>query len=49
MGYLIRVVAASVKENEAFLMHDLLRVLAVRNAITSFVLTQRRYTTALPV
>ena len=49
MGYPIRVVAASVKEIEAFLMHDLLRVPAVRNANTSFVLKQRRYTTALPV
>jgi len=47
--YLMRVVAASVKDIEAFLMHDLLRVPAVRNANTSFVLKQSKYTTALPV
>lgn len=47
--YLIRVVAASVKDIEAFLMEDLLRLPAVRNANTSFVLKQRKYTTALPV
>lgn len=47
--YLLRVVAASVKDIESFLMKNLLRLAAVRNANTSFVLKQRKYTTALPV
>ena len=47
--YLIRVVAAGVKELEVFLMEQLLRIPAVRTANTSFVLKQKKYTTALPV
>ncbi len=47
--YLIRVVAAGVKELEVFLMEKLLRIPAVRTANTSFVLKEKKYTTALPV
>ena len=47
--YLIRVVAANVKDLEYFLMQKLLKLEAVRSANTSFVLKQKKYTTALPV
>ncbi len=47
--YLVRVVVASVKDIEVFLMENLLRLPAVRSANTSFVLKQKKYTTALPV
>jgi len=42
-------VAAGVKEFEVFLMEKLLRIPAVRTANTSFVLKEKKYTTALPV
>jgi DNA-binding Lrp family transcriptional regulator len=47
--YLIRVVAADVKDLEYFLMEKLLKLEAVRSANTSFVLKQKKYTTALPI
>ena len=47
--YLIRVVAADVSALEQFLMKELLTVPAVRAANTSFVLKEKKYTTALPV
>lgn len=47
--YLIRVVARGMDELEEFLMHRLLKQSAVQTANTSFVLKQKKYTTALPV
>ena len=47
--YLIRVVATDVKALESFLMEKLLKLGAVRSANTSFVLKQKKYTTALPI
>lgn len=47
--YLIRVVATDVKALEFFLMEKLLKLEAVRSANTSFVLKQKKYTTALPI
>lgn len=47
--YLIRVVANDVKALEFFLMEKLLKLEAVRSANTSFVLKQKKYTTALPI
>jgi len=47
--YLIRVIAEDVTALEFFLMKKLLKLKAVRSANTSFVLKQKKYTTALPV
>ena len=47
--YLVRVVATDVKALEFFLMEKLLKLEAVRSANTSFVLKQKKYTTALPI
>ena len=47
--YLIRVIAEDVTALESFLMKKLLKLRAVRAANTSFVLKQKKYTTALPV
>ncbi len=47
--YLIRVIAQDVTSLELFLMKKLLKLKAVRSANTSFVLKQKKYTTALPV
>ncbi len=47
--YLLRVVAADVNELEFFLMKNLLKLEPVRSANTSFVLTQKKYSTALPI
>lgn len=47
--YLIRVIAQDVTALELFLMKKLLKLKAVRSANTSFVLKQKKYTTALPV
>ena len=47
--YLIRVIAEDVTALESFLMKKLLKLKAVRAANTSFVLKQKKYTTALPV
>jgi DNA-binding Lrp family transcriptional regulator len=47
--YLIRVIALDVTSLESFLMDDLLKLKAVRSANTSFVLKQKKYTTALPI
>ena len=47
--YLIRVIAKDVTALEFFLMQKLLKLKSVRSANTSFVLKQKKYTTALPV
>lgn len=47
--YLLRVVAPGIVEVEEFLMHRLLRQKAVNSANTTFVLRQKKNTTALPV
>lgn len=47
--YLLRVVAPGIAEVEAFLMHRLLRVRAVNSANTTFVLREKKRTTALPL
>ena len=47
--YLLRVVAADVNELEFFLMKNLLKLEPVRSANTSFVLKQKKYSTALPI
>ena len=47
--YLLRVVAADVNALEFFLMKKLLKLEPVRSANTSFVLKQKKYSTALPI
>ena len=47
--YLLRVVAPGIGEVEEFLMQRLLRQPAVDSANTTFVLRQKKHTTALPV
>ncbi len=47
--YLIRVVASDVSALEAFIMEQLLQTNTVRSANTSFVLNEKKYTTALPI
>lgn len=47
--YLLRVVAPGIAEVEEFLMQRLLRQKAVNSANTTFVLRQKKNTTALPV
>ncbi len=47
--YLIRVVAGDVSALEAFIMEQLLQTNTVRSANTSFVLNEKKYTTALPL
>ena len=47
--YLIRVIAQDVTALELFLMKKLLKLKSVRSANTSFVLKQKKYTTALPI
>lgn len=47
--YLIRVVAKDVRALEAFIMEQLLQTNTVRSANTSFVLNEKKYTTALPI
>jgi DNA-binding Lrp family transcriptional regulator len=47
--YLLRVVAKDVHALEIFLMEKLLKLESVRSANTSFVLKQKKYTTALPL
>ena len=47
--YLLRVVAADVRALEAFIMDHLLQTNTVRSANTSFVLNEKKYTTALPI
>ncbi len=47
--YLIRVVACDVSALEAFIMEQLLQTNTVRSANTSFVLNEKKYTTALPL
>lgn len=47
--YLLRVVTKDVKQLESFLMGKLLKQKAVRNANTSFVFQDKKYTTSLPL
>jgi DNA-binding Lrp family transcriptional regulator len=47
--YLLRVVAADVNALEFFLMKKLLKLEPVRSANTSFVLKEKKYSTALPI
>ena len=47
--YLLRVVAKDVSALEAFIMEQLLKTNTVRSANTSFVLNEKKYTTALPI
>ncbi|MDH3858462.1 MAG: Lrp/AsnC family transcriptional regulator [Gammaproteobacteria bacterium] len=47
--YLIRVVAKDVRALESFIMEQLLQTNTVRSANTSFVLNEKKYTTALPI
>ena len=47
--YLLRVVLPDVNSLEAFIMEELLQTNTVRSANTSFVLTEKKYTTALPI
>lgn len=47
--YLIRVVARDVSALEVFIMEQLLQTNTVRSANTSFVLNEKKYTTALPL
>ena len=47
--YLLRVVAADVRALEIFIMEHLLQTNTVRSANTSFVLNEKKYTTALPI
>lgn len=47
--YLIRVVANDVRALEMFIMEQLLQTNTVRSANTSFVLNEKKYTTALPI
>ena len=47
--YLIRVVASNVSALEVFIMEQLLQTNTVRSANTSFVLNEKKYTTALPI
>lgn len=47
--YLIRVVARDVSGLEVFIMEELLQTNTVRSANTSFVLNEKKYTTALPL
>ena len=47
--YLIRVVAKDVRALELFIMEQLLQSNTVRSANTSFVLNEKKYTTALPI
>lgn len=47
--YLLRVVAPGIAEVEDFLMHRLLRQRAVNSANTTFVLREKKRTTALPL
>jgi DNA-binding Lrp family transcriptional regulator len=47
--YLIRVVASDVRALELFIMEQLLQTNTVRSANTSFVLNEKKYTTALPI
>ena len=47
--YLLKVVSASMEAYEEFLSAHLLQIPAVRTANTSFVLKQKKFTTALPL
>ena len=47
--YLLRVVVPDVKSLEAFVMEELLQTDTVSSANTSFVLKEKKYTTALPI
>ena len=47
--YFIRVVACDVSALETFIMDQLLKTNTVRSANTSFVLKEKKYTTALPI
>ena len=47
--YLLRVVVPDVKSLEAFIMEELLQTNTVSSANTSFVLKEKKYTTALPI
>ena len=47
--YILRVVAAGIAEVEEFIMHRLLRQKGVHSANTTFVLRQKKSTTALPL
>jgi len=47
--YLLRVVASDVNALEFFLMKKLLKLEPVRSANTSFVLKEKKYSTALPI
>ena len=47
--YLLRVVLPDVSALESFIMEELLQTNTVRSANTSFVLKEKKYTTALPV
>ncbi len=47
--YLLRVVARDVSALESFIMEELLQTNTVRSANTSFVLNEKKYTTALPL
>ncbi len=47
--YLLRVVSSSMEDYEVFLSTQLLRLSGVRSVNTSFVLDQKKFTTALPL
>ena len=47
--YLLRVVLPDVNALEVFIMEELLQTNTVRSANTSFVLKEKKYTTALPI
>lgn len=47
--YILRVIAPGIAEVEEFIMHRLLRQKGVNSANTTFVLRQKKSTTALPV
>lgn len=47
--YLMRIVAMDVASYENFLRNKILRNIAVASASSSFALSQRKYTTALPI
>ncbi|WP_095131677.1 Lrp/AsnC family transcriptional regulator [Pseudomonas sp. Irchel s3h14] len=47
--YLLRIVAADIRDYEQFLMHTLLRHPSVANASSQFALSRVKYTTRVPV
>ncbi len=47
--YLLRIVSSSMEDYERFLSTELLRLSGVRSVNTSFVLNQKKFTTALPL